>query len=327
MMKQSARLALAAGILTLVAQIPSHTAPVMAQEITVYTAGPAGLARSLSEGFTAATGTRVNLFQATTGQVMARIEAERANPQADVLISAAWTTGVDLKARGDLLAYTSPHAATVPDFLKDTHYVAQGAAAIVLVWNSKSGKPRPSDWTDLQGPDYRDAITMPDPAASGAAYGLLEGLIAAKGDQAWAMMTALKNNGMIVPGANAQALNPVLQGARAAVFGAVDYIALGAVNRGEAIEVIYPSSGTIVEARPMMIFRWSKNPDAARAFIDYVLSEEGQGLVANTLMLPARADIPAKRTGWNDIKLLPDVEITESRRAETLARFRSIMGR
>jgi iron(III) transport system substrate-binding protein len=317
---------LGASAVALSALVAAPYAAVHAQEITVYSAGPAGLARGLSEGFTKATGTQVKLFQATTGKVMARIEAERANPQVDVLISASWSSAVDLKARGDLAAYESPNAAQVPDVLKDSHYVAQGAAAIALVWNSKSGRPKPSDWSDLARPEYRDAVTMPDPAASGAAYGLIEGLIAAKGDGAWQMLESLKVNGMIVPGANAQALNPVLQGARSAVFGAVDYIALGAQKKGEAIEVIYPSTGTVVEARPMMILRWSKNPDAAKKFIDYVLSDEGQKMVAATLMLPARTDIHAQRTGWADIKLLPAAEESDARRAATLARFRRVMG-
>ena len=46
---------------------------------------------------------KVTVFQATTGKVMARLEAEQANPQADVLISASWDTAEDLHQRGWLL--------------------------------------------------------------------------------------------------------------------------------------------------------------------------------------------------------------------------------
>ncbi len=297
-----------------------------ADEITVYSAGPAGLAKGLAKGFTKKTGIEVKLYQATTGKVMARIAAERANPHVDVLVSASWSSAVDLKKRGDLMAYTSPNAAKVPAALKDSHYVAQGAAALALVWNSKSGKPKPSDWWDLAKPDYKNAVTMPDPASSGAAYGLIEGLIAAKGDAAWDLFKALKTNGMIVPGPNAKALNPVLQGARAAVFGAVDYIALGRKKKGESVDVIYPSTGTVVEARPMMIFHWSKNPAGAKKFIDYVLSTAGQKMVAKTMMLPARTDVKAQRAGWDEIKLLPETEASAPRRAATLKRFKAVMG-
>ena len=209
--------------------------------------------------------------------------------------------------------------------LKDTHYVAQGAAALAIVWNAKSGKPRPTDWSDLATEAYKDAVTMPDPSLSGSAYGMVSGLASHK-SYGWKLFENLKANGALVPGANAQALNPVLQGARAAVMGAVDYIAIGARDKGESIEVIYPASGTVLESRPAMILQTSKNAADAKRFIDYMLSEEGQKLVADTFLLPARTDIAAKRPGWSDIKLLDQQAASEQERAQTLQRFKSVMG-
>lgn len=293
--------------------------------ITVYTAGPAGLAKSLAQEFEASSGIKVNVFQATTGQVMARLEAERANPQADVLISASWDTAVDLKKRGDLLAYTSPNAAKVPSNLKDSHYVAQGAAALAIVWNPASGKAQPKDWKDLASSQYANALTMPDPSSSGSAFGLVSSLIAAQ-DYGWTYFETLKANGIVVPGANAQALNPVMQGAKAAVMGAVDYIALEAKAKGEKIEVIYPASGTVLEARPAMILKTARNVDGAQKFVDFMLSTQGQNLVAKTLMLPARTDIQALRPGWSDIKVLSVNELNEQERSATLAKFKTTMG-
>ena len=299
-------------------------AAAQAQTLTVYTAGPANLAKTLSEGFEKLSGSKVNVFQGTTGQVMARLAAEKSNPQADVLISASWDTAVDLKARGELLAFDAPNAAAVPANLKDSHYVAQGAAALAIVWNSKSGKPRPVDWADLAKVDYKDAVTMPDPASSGAAFGLVSGLT--KSGTGWKVFEDLKANNMIVPGANAQALNPVMQGAKAAVMGAADYIALDAKANGESVEVIYPASGTVLEARPAMIFKTTKNEAAAKAFINYMLSDEGQKLVADTYLLPSRADVAAKRPGYKDIKLMEVADATPQQRADILARFKTTLG-
>ena len=76
-----------------------------AHALTVYTAGPGSLAKSLASGFEQQTGVKVTVFQATTGKVMARLEAEQANPQADVLISASWDTAEDLHQRGWLLPF------------------------------------------------------------------------------------------------------------------------------------------------------------------------------------------------------------------------------
>ena len=86
------------------------------------------------------------MFQATTGKVMARLEAEAANPRADVLISASWDTAQDLDQRGWLLPYESPNATQVPARFKAPSYVAQGISALGIVWNTKSGTPEPRDW-------------------------------------------------------------------------------------------------------------------------------------------------------------------------------------
>lgn len=293
-------------------------------DITVYSAGPGNLIDSLAEGFTARTGVRVNVFQATTGAIMARIEAEAANPVVDVLISASWDTATDFSARGWLVPHQATNAANVPDFLQTEDAVAQGVSALAIVWNPTTGTPRPLEWSDLTEAPFQDLVTLPDPAQSGAAFELVAALQAEGG---WDLFEGLAANGGLVAGANAAALNPVLQGAKSAVFGAVDYIALGNVARGENVEVIFPASGTVIAPRPMMVLEWSQNQDEARRFVDYVLSDEGQALVAGVYLMPARTDIPADRPLIGDLTILPvDTEAVYGARAETLSRFGAIFG-
>ncbi|THU04047.1 extracellular solute-binding protein [Lampropedia puyangensis] len=296
--------------------------------LTVYTAGPEGLMKKLAAGYEAQTGVKVDYFQGTTGKVMARLEAEAANPQADVLISASWDSAMDLDKRGWLLAYESPNAAQVPAQYKSATYVAQGLSALAIAWNPSSNTPRPTDWSDLAKAPFSNLVNMPDPAQSGTALELLSGLEAANGPAAWTLFDALKANGMNLAGANAQALNPVLQGAKAAVFGAVDYITYGAQAKGEKVDIIFPSSGTVVAARPMMVLKSSKNPDDAKKFIDYVLSDEGQQAVAQTYLIPARSDVQAKRPKLAEIKALPDAtEAERAGREALLKRFSELFGR
>lgn len=292
-----------------------------AQTVTVYTAGPANLIETLAAGFTAETGIEVGVFQATTGQLMARLEAEAASPVADVVISASMDTAYDFAAQGLLLDYQSPNAETVPDFLKGENWVVQGISALALAWNPASGTPRPTDWTDLTASDYADLVTIPDPAQSGSSYELLAALVDSFG---WELIEGLAANQAIVPGANAQALNPVLQGAKAVVFGAVDYIAFNGQRNGESIEVIFPESGTVIAPRPMMILASTQNPDEAQAFIDYVLSDEGQAMVAGVSLMPSRTDIAADRPLISDLNIL---DVTPGAdRAAILARFGEIFG-
>ncbi|MCE0157691.1 ABC transporter substrate-binding protein [Klebsiella variicola subsp. variicola] len=292
-----------------------------AHALTVYTAGPGSLAKSLASGFEQQTGVKVTVFQATTGKVMARLEAEQANPQADVLISASWDTAEDLHQRGWLLPFASANADQVPANLKSADYIAQGVSALGIVWNSKSGTPEPKEWRDLTQPAFKDKVTTPDPALSGASLDLLIGLQNSMGDQAWQLFDDLKKNGMVVSGPNAQAVTPVMQGAKAAVFGAVDYVSYGNIQQGESLKVIFPASGTVIAPRPMMILKTSQHADDAKAFIDYVLSPEGQARVADAWLMPARRDVAAKRPLLDALKVLPTTSEGSSERGAALARF------
>ncbi|MCP6006325.1 ABC transporter substrate-binding protein [Klebsiella pneumoniae] len=292
-----------------------------AHALTVYTAGPGSLAKSLASGFEQQTGVMVTVFQATTGKVMARLEAEQANPQADVLISASWDTAEDLHQRGWLLPFASANADQVPANLKSADYIAQGVSALGIVWNSKSGTPEPKEWRDLTQPAFKDKVTTPDPALSGASLDLLIGLQNSMGDQAWQLFDDLKKNGMVVSGPNAQAVTPVMQGAKAAVFGAVDYVSYGNIQQGESLKVIFPASGTVIAPRPMMILKTSQHADDAKAFIDYVLSPEGQARVADAWLMPARRDVAAKRPLLDALKVLPTTSEGSSERGAVLARF------
>lgn len=292
-----------------------------AHALTVYTAGPGSLAKSLASGFEQQTGVKVTVFQATTGKVMARLEAEQANPQADVLISASWDTAEDLHQRGWLLPFASANADQVPANLQSADYIAQGVSALGIVWNSKSGTPEPKEWRDLTQPAFKDKVTTPDPALSGASLDLLIGLQNSMGDQAWQLFDDLKKNGMVVSGPNAQAVTPVMQGAKVAVFGAVDYVSYGNIQQGESLKVIFPASGTVIAPRPMMILKTSQHADDAKAFIDYVLSPEGQARVADAWLMPARRDVAAKRPLLDALKVLPTTSEGSSERGAVLARF------
>lgn len=293
-----------------------------AQALTVYTAGPQGLIAELAQGFEKQGGEKVEIFQADSGKVMARVESEAGNPRVDVLISASWDSALDLHQRGWLLNYQSPNAKQVPAMYKGPSYVAQGMSALAIAWNPNSGTPRPTDWKDLAAAPFQNKVNMPDPSKSGTALELLSGLQSQYGAQAWKLFAELRANGMNIAGANAQALNPVLQGAKAAVFGAVDYVTYAAQAKGEKIDIIFPSSGTVVAARPMMIFKSSKKPEQAKRFIDYVLSEEGQHIVAKAYLLPARSDIPAKRPLLSSFKHFPpESDAQRAGRAALLERF------
>lgn len=299
-----------------------------ADSLVVYSAGPGSLATALASGFEAKTGTKVEMFQSTAGKIMARYQSEKANPHVDVMISAAWGHAITLDAAGELMEYTSPNAAKVPASLKTKTYVAQGASALAIAYNTKSGLPVPTKWSDLTKPAYKDQVTMPDPSSSGSALSLLQGLATKDEKGTWELFKKLKDNGMIVPGANDAALTPVLQGAKGIVFGAVDYITLGAKKKGESIDIVYPKDGTVLAARPMFIPKSAKNPDAAKKFVDYVLSDEGQEMVAKVFLMTARPDVKATRPGLSEMVVIDfDEEAAAKHAAADKKAFSELMAK
>ncbi|WP_394065259.1 ABC transporter substrate-binding protein [Alcaligenes sp. WGS1538] len=298
-----------------------------AQTLTVYSAGPGTLIKQLAADFERSEGVKVDVFQATTGKVMARVEAESANPRADVVISASWDSAAELDARGLLAPLEAGDAdGQVPAFLKQPNYVAQGVSALGMVWNPASGAPAPQDWADLLRPEYRDRVTMPDPALSGATLDLLLGLQAARGEEFWVFLAGLKEQGMTISGPNAQALAPVLQGARAVVFGAVDYVSYAAAAKGEAVQVIFPQSGTVIAPRPIMVMKSSRQPELAQRFVRFLLSVPAQQAVGQAWLMPARTGVAAQRPLLADIRIL-DVQAGASERQELLQRFNQLFNR
>ncbi|MCH8542019.1 MAG: extracellular solute-binding protein [Alcanivorax sp.] len=290
--------------------------------LTVYSAGPGGLIRALADAYTRDTGLPVNVFQATTGKVLARLEAESASPAADLFISASWDTGRALQARGWLAPMTAPRAMALPAQFRTATCAAQGISALGIIWHRDCPAPAPRDWTDLADPVYADLITTPDPALSGAAVDLLLGLQHTLGDRAWVLFDALRRNRMAVTGANAQALASVLRGERGLVFGAVDYMAHDSISQGAPVRFIMPDSGTVIAPRAMMVLNSSQRKAQAFAFVDHVLSDAGQAAVTDAGLIPARLDVATARgRSLRDVTLLQLAQAHESARLAARTRF------
>lgn len=275
-----------------------------AKALTVYSVGPAPLIRRLAADFRQETGIEVNVFQGDTGQVIARLGDSNAAP-ADVVILGSWDTALEMSRRGDLLPYRPAGSEHIPDAYRTPQFVAQGVATLALVWRIDSGTPRPADWGDLVAPAYRDRIGTVDPAQSGSTLDLISALDAQPDIDIWGLLASLRANGLTPSGSNAQAMDAVLKGGKAALFAVADHTALEDKAHGAPIEVIFPRSGTIATARPMMIMKRSQDVRDAKRFVDFVLSRKGQQDVADEFIIPARDDVAATRPGLDAIKLLP----------------------
>lgn len=295
------------------------------QTVTLYTAGPGSLAKGMAKAFTEKSGIKVDLYQATSGDVLARLEAEKARPRADVVVLASWGEGLAVRDRGLVFNYYSPDAKNLRPQWSDGGLLAQGGAGLAIILNTEQVKKDayPGSWFDLGGATWKDVVTMPDPTLSGSAAEFLAVMVQVYGDRAWQLFQELARNGMLVPGPNNAALNPVLSGAKKATISGVDYISYGRIAKGEKLVVHYPEDGTVVALRPIFIQQGAPNRDEAKRLVDFMISKEGQQLVAKTFLIPARPDVKALRPVPGEFKMLaPDWSFVKKNQGRIIGRFR-----
>jgi len=296
-----------------------------AASVTLYTAGPPSLADNIAKSFTEKSGTKVEVYQATSGDVLARLDGERARPRADVVVLASWGEGLIMREQGRVEAYRSSNVSKLRNEWVDGGLSAQGGSALAVVVNVNqvSSERYPKSWFDLTLPYWKDGVTMPDPTLSGSAAEFVAVFVQNMGDKGWKLFENLARNGLLVPGSNNATLNPVLSGAKKATIAAVDHTSYEQVAKGERLAILYPNEGTVVALRPIFVQVGAPHPIEARKLVDFMLSQEGQTLAANAFLIPSRIDTKAQRPMPSDFKMLPaDWNFLKKNQSRLVSRFR-----
>lgn len=303
------------------------TEPKLSGKVTVYMPSPSGLADKLAATFTEKTGVEVEQFQGTTGEILARLEAEQANPIADVVILASWSDGLSMKAGDKLVSYTPANAEKINKGWIDSDNMLFGssASAVGVIYNTTVVPELNADWSELADAQYKDTIAIPDPEKSGACKDFLAGFVTGTQDGE-AVLQSWADNGLTVPGANKAALEAVTTGEKGILIAGVDYNAYSSMSKGEPLNIYYPASGTVVNPRPAMILKTAPNMENAKAFVDFLFSDEAQKLVADAYLLPGRSDVQCEnRTNLSDIPQIPtDWEKMMEVASDTAAKLNSL---
>jgi iron(III) transport system substrate-binding protein len=280
-----------------------------AADLVVYTSQPNEDAQATVDGFKAANpGLDVQWVRDGTPQIMAKLNAEiqAGNPAADVLLIADTVTLERMKQAGQLLAYKSPEAANFDASLYDAdgYYHSTKLITTGIMYNTQAAM-KPTSWADLAKPEAKGLIAMPSPLASGAALIHAQTLAGVQG-LGWDYYTQLKANGAIAAGGNGAVLKSVASGEKA--YGVVvDYLPIREKAKGAPVEFVFPKEGVSAVTEPAAILASTKHGDAAKKFIDYLLSENGQKVAAKLGYIPARkgVDLPAGYPPRDQIKVLP----------------------
>ncbi|MDA8341872.1 MAG: extracellular solute-binding protein [Actinomycetota bacterium] len=262
----------------------SHAASAPKVPLVVYAAE--GYDQAEVTAFQQATGIPTQLVDHSTGTLLAKISAERNNPQWGVF----WSDGAESYAALDqehlLVRGFEPTAGTLTALGKevvpaDKSYVPTGlTVAAAVIYNSTVVKNPPTTWSQLLDPQWKGAVGMNNPAISGPTYPFVAGVMqqlggVAQGEQ---FFTQLKNNGLHVYTTNKVTLTALLNGTIKLAL-VQNSAGIGFQFTAPQLKVAYPSR---VNLLPSVIGIDAKAPKQeiaeAEQFANFVYSAQGQAV-------------------------------------------------
>lgn len=279
-----------------------------AQTLTLYTSQPNEDAQKTVDAFTAANpDVTVEWVRDGTTKLMARVaaETEAGQPQADVLLISDTVTLEGMAQAGQLAAYASPEAEAYDAALYSAqgYYHSTKLITTGIVYNTGAADI-PTSWADLAKPEMANLTAMPSPLYSGAALIHLATVTGTDG-LGWPYYEALAANKTRAEGGNGAVFKAVAAGEKP--YGVlVDYMALRAKAEGSPVGFVFPEEGVSYVTEPVAIMAGTKNMEAAQKFVDFLLSEDGQQLVADMGYIPARNGVasPEGFPARDEIKLM-----------------------
>lgn len=301
-------------------------------ELTVYTSQPVEQMEAMLTLFNEEhPDIAVEMFRSGTTEVMNRLMAEvtAGAPQADVLLIADTVAINQVKAEGLLMPYPEAPIEGLPEGQYDPEMTWFGTKLITtgIVWNTASGLPEPTSWRDLVSEAARDQVVMPSPLYSGAAV-IHVGTLANTDAFGWDYVEAMAQNGAIAVRGNGGVRDAVARGERA--YGVlIDYMAFGAAAEGSPVAFVFPDEGVTVINQPVAILNTTDNPDAAKAFVDFQLSQAAQEQAVSQLYFPLLEGV-APPKGYPDPATLDIIavspEVIGGQSDEILRRFSDLFG-
>ena len=238
----------------------------------------------------------------TSAEEISKFDAEKNSPVADIG-DVGITFGNVAISRDVVQPHKGPTWDEIPDWAKDKDglWTGEYVGTIAFLVNTKLVKDVPHSWADLLKPEYKGDVVVGD-------------VLKAAQSQAAVLAAAFANGGdenNLNPGidyfkklAQAGNLKPsdnilsVFQKGEVPVGILWDFNALGyrsQLSDKDDYQVVIPTDGTVASAYVSVINKYAPHPNAAKAFQDFLLSDQGQILLAKGFARPIRdkVQIPA----------------------------------
>lgn len=278
-----------------------------AEVVKAYTTVEEPLAKELFDTFEKETGIRVEWVRLSGGEAVARIEAEKANPQASIWVGGVGTQHIEAKLKGLTAPYRSRVADSIPEKYRDPERYWTGlyVGPIAFCMNTKRAGDlkleMPRSWADLLKPEYAKKVRMAHPATSGTAYNVMTTIIRINGgDEDKAFEYFKKLDGAIeqyTRSGSAPGKNCAIGEIPVAIGYLHDQVKLK--KEGAPIEIAVPADGTGFETASMSLLKGGPDALNAKKLYDWVLGEKAMDIIARWYVIPLSKLAKPSETGFS----------------------------
>lgn len=264
---------------------------VSADTVTVVTSFPQDLTNPFKAAFEEAHPEhQLEVVSRNTNASVSFLQETRDSNTTDLFWASAPDAFEVLKSEG-LLAKVDIAVEGIPDEIKsypindpDGFYFGFAGSGYGIMYNTRyveaNGLPVPSEWEDLTQAEYHGHAAMSSPSRSGTTHLTVETLLQGDGwEDGWAKWKWMGGNMNTVTERSFGVPDSVNSGSVG--YGVViDFFGLASKASGFPVELVYPSVTSIVPAN-IGVIENAPSPDGAKAFVEFILSPEGQQVLLN----------------------------------------------
>jgi ABC-type Fe3+ transport system substrate-binding protein len=243
-------------------------------------------------------GTKVEMQNRNTAAAVTFIRETRSSPP-DVIWASA-PDAFEVLKKDKLLQKYQPKAqglaakvGAYPVNDPDGYFTGFAASGYGMMYNTRylraNNVPAPKEWDDLKKPIYAGHVGISAPSRSGTTHLTVETILQGEGwDKGWATLLEIGGNLVQVSDRSFGVPDAVNSG-QYGIGIVIDFFGLSAKASGFPVEFVHPTVTAIVPANVGVIAN-SKNPKAAEAFVEFLLSDEGQQILLDPKIqrLPVR---------------------------------------
>lgn len=293
-------------VLVSLALLVSVAVYAVGETILIYSPWKTEVMEQFTDLFYQQTGIKAESINISTGEIYARLRVEKTNPQCDIWHSSRASILAEAELAGLLASLSElPNAQYLLEhytYPSDDHFVGSTMYPLVFCYNeevmAEMGLTPPENYEDLLDSVWKGEIVAPHPAASGTAYAFVttvlqmyrvEGETGIESAAGWEYLKGLSANVAEWTSSGSTPSKLVARGEYPVGISFYDRI-YRLQQEGYPIKAVYPDP-VYAEPSCTAVVASAPHPEAAEAFVNFMLSSEAQQLAKATGNYSVRTDI------------------------------------